>query len=89
MPNSSAQATSAANVQALVTQAISAVAQLKQGEKFTVRDLFLGYEWNRLSNGTRAQVGSGFYHQYANNTGISQVEILAKTPQNQQKYAKK
>ena len=52
-----------------------------------VRDLFLGYEWKRLSSYIRANVGYGFYHQYATKEG-SQVTVDEKTAQNQQKYKK-
>ncbi|MCL2169769.1 MAG: single-stranded DNA-binding protein [Defluviitaleaceae bacterium] len=77
-------------VQQLVDQAIAEVENVSQDDKpFMVRDLFLGYEWNRLSNYIRAQVGFGFFHQYADNESISQVEILKKTARNQQLYRKK
>jgi hypothetical protein len=72
----------------LVNQAIAEVANLQPGEKVMVRDLFLGYTWNRLSNYIRAQVGYGFYHLYANNEAISQVKILEKSARNQQLYMK-
>ena len=78
------------SIDALVQQAIKEVNNLNADDKeFMVRDLFLGYEWNRLSNYVRAQIGSGFYHQYANVEGISQVEIKSKSSQNQQLYKKK
>jgi len=72
----------------LVSQAIQEVQNLQPNEKFMVRDLFLGYEWNRLSNYVRANVGAGFYHQYAKIENLSQVIILEKTARNQQKYKK-
>ena len=89
MPINNIPITAETEVDTLVTYAISVVPHLSSGEQFTCRELFHGYEWNRLSNGKRAQVGSGFYHQYAKNESISQVEILDKTAQNQQKYRKK
>ena len=88
MPINSIPITSATEVNALISHAISEVSNLQSGEKFMVRDLFLGYEWNRLSNYVRANVGSGFYHQYAV-SDVSQVTIEEKSPQNQQKYKKK
>ena len=73
-------------IQSLVDYAISEIAKLNSGEKFMVRDLFLGYEWNRLSNYVRAQVGYGFFHQYAKEE--KQVTPNGKSAQNQQKYKK-
>ena len=79
-----------ANIQLLVAQAISEIQNLKPDDKpFMVRDLFLGYEWNRLSNYIRAQVGARFYHQHAKDDSISQVIVLNKTARNQQLYRKK
>lgn len=75
-------------IQEHIDHAIGEVAQLTSGETFMVRDLFLGYCWNRLSNYKRAQIGYGFYHQYAKVEGISEVEILEKSIRNQQMYRK-
>ena len=89
MPINNTPVTADTSIDALVAQAISEVKNLDSSEKFMVRDLFLGYEWSRLSNYVRAQVGSGFYHQYADVKDISQVIIGDKTPRNQQVYTKK
>ena len=75
-------------IQSLVEQAIEEVTNLHSGEKFMVRDLFVGYKWNRLSNYIRAQIGYGFYHQYAIIEDVSQVNILEKSARNQQLYSK-
>ena len=72
----------------LLSHAISEIPNLESGEKFMVRDLFIGYEWNRLSNYIRAHIGSGFY-QYAQGGGSEQVAILEKSARNQQIYSKK
>jgi hypothetical protein len=89
MPINNNPITSETDIEALVTQAISEVPKLQPGEKFMVRDLFLGYEWNRLSNYVRAQIGHGFYHQYAKDETLSQVDVLEKSARNQQLYSKK
>ena len=87
MPINNTPITEETDVQALVDYAIAEVVNLDEDDgTFMVRDLFLGYEWNRLSNYTRAQVGAGFYHQYANVKEISNVEILKKSARNQQLY---
>lgn len=41
-------------------QAISEISQLAIGEEFLVKDLFKGYEWNRLGIGERRTLGSLF-----------------------------
>lgn len=86
--NENKKNTSEETIESLISQAISEIPNLKTGEKFMVRDLFIGYEWNRLSNYVRAQVGHGFYYQYAVLNDISQVNVLDKTARNQQIYSK-
>ena len=83
------QITSKTDIESLIEHAIFEIPKLISGEQFMVRDLFIGYEWNRLSNYIRAQVGAGFYHQYAKVDDISQVAILDKSARNQQLYRKK
>ena len=89
MPINNKPITNETDIESLITHAISEVPNLQSDEKFMVRDLFIGYEWNRLSNYTRAQVGAKFYYDYAKVEGLSQVEILAKSARNQQLYRKK
>ena len=89
MPINNVPITSATDIESLIDHAISEIPKLQLGEQFMVRDLFIGYEWNRLSNYVRAKVGAGFYYQYAKDENLSQVDILAKSAQNQQKYRKK
>jgi len=72
----------------LITHAISEVQRVHSGEEFCVGDLFPAYEWFRLSNHVRANIGYGFYHQYANSESISQVTVLSKTKKGQQIYRK-
>ena len=88
MPINNTPITSDTDIESLVSHAIAEVPNLQSGEKFMVRDLFVGYEWNRLSNYVRAQVGHGFYHQYANVESVSKVEVLNKSARNQQQYKK-
>ena len=61
------------------------------GEVFIVRDLFRGFEWNRVPIGTRAPLGTMFYNYYINPDKTSktgELEDMGKTSQNQQKYKK-
>ena len=89
MPIYNVPITAESNIESLIKHAISEIPNLHSGEQFMVRDLFIGYEWNRLSNYVRAKVGAGFYYQYAKDETISQVAILAKSARNQQMYMKK
>lgn len=61
--------------------------EVHSGEEFIVRDLFRGFEWNRIPRGDRTKLGSMFL-VYAQNNG-DLIEILDKTPQNQQRYRKR
>lgn len=57
------------------------------GEIFIVKDLFRGFEWNRIPVGNRTKLGS-MYLRYAEKDGSEDIRPLDKTPQNQQKYTK-
>ena len=62
---------------------------LVSGENYIVKDLFCGFEWNRIQKGNRTKLGS-MYFAYAQNLqqGGNIITPLGKTPQNQQKYQK-
>ncbi|WP_419885718.1 single-stranded DNA-binding protein [Paenibacillus sp. B-A-8] len=76
------------SLQELMDVAKETIEELDQGEKFLVKDLFRGFEWNRIGKGDRTRLGSMFYN-YALNEASSQLNPLGKTPQNQQMYVKK
>lgn len=61
---------------------------VKPGESFTVRELFRGFEWNRIQKGNRTKLGSMVLAYSKNETGSSVLLALNKTPQNQQIYKK-
>lgn len=61
--------------------------EVTSGEVFIVKDLFRGFEWNRIPKGTRTKLGS-MYFAYAQNEGNNDLDPLGKTPQNQQQYKK-
>ena len=69
----------------LYDHAILSARDVVNGEVFIVRDLFRGFEWNRVPKGLRIKLGSMFY-AYAQGAASGELEILDKTPQNQQKY---
>ncbi|GIO38856.1 hypothetical protein J41TS12_37170 [Paenibacillus antibioticophila] len=75
------------SLQDLMDVAKATIAELGQGEEFLVKDLFRGFEWNRIAKGNRTKLGSMFYN-YALNEASAQLKPLGKTPQNQQMYEK-
>jgi hypothetical protein len=55
------------NVNGLLETAISELSNVEPGEIFLVRDLFKGYEWNRISRSDRLLLGVLFLN-YINTT---------------------
>lgn len=53
--------------------------------EFVVKDLFRGFEWDRIAKGNRTKLRSMFL-SYALHEGQDLIEPTEKTPQNQQKY---
>lgn len=71
----------------LLSAAISELDNLNPGEVFLVKDLFKGYEWNRISRSDRLNLGTLFVNEVRNNPSLN-VTILDKTTSNQQRYRK-
>jgi glutathionylspermidine synthase len=57
---------------------------LKNGENFLLRDLFKGYEWNRISRSNRLLLGTLFLNKV--NTETLCIRTIKKTPSGQQEY---
>lgn len=68
----------------LLAQAIEETRCLHVNEVFLVRDLFKGYEWNRISRSDRLLLGTLFLN-YVNTSGI-RLQPIEKTSSGQQKY---
>lgn len=68
----------------LLIYAINETKNLHENEVFLVRDLFKGYEWNRISRGDRLLLGTLFLN-YVKTDGINLFPI-EKTSSGQQKY---
>lgn len=68
----------------LLARAIEETKQLHSNEIFLVRDLFKGYEWNRISRSDRLLLGTLFLN-YVHTSGI-RLEPIEKTSSGQQKY---
>ena len=72
------------NVNDLLAVAIEETNQLHKGEEFIVRDLFKGYEWNRISRGDRLLLGTLFLNHM--NTKHGHITPMEKSTSGQQKY---
>lgn len=71
----------------LLQQALSELLNLHSGETFLVKELFKGYEWNRISRSDRLNLGILFLNHIKNNPSLN-ISILDKTSSNQQQYKK-
>lgn len=71
-----------------LTIAIEEIHQLSIGEEFLVKDLFKGYEWNRLAIGERRTLGSLFLNEVKHGCLKDSVEVVKKSSANQQIYIK-
>lgn len=72
------------DVNELLNNAIKETESLNQGEVFLVRDLFKGYEWNRISRSERLLLGTLFLNYV--NTSKGCIQAIEKTSSGQQKY---
>lgn len=73
-------------VNLLLEQAINKTSHLNPGEVFLVKDLFYGYEWNRISRSERLLLGTLFLNYIKSHPDI--VDVLDKTSSGQQRYSK-
>ncbi|MBU3182922.1 single-stranded DNA-binding protein [Clostridium psychrophilum] len=71
----------------LLNIAISKLDSINSGEVFLIKDLFLGYEWNRLSTQVRNTLGIIFL-SYVREDPSLKITILPKSASNHQKYKK-
>lgn len=74
------------DVNKLLEEAIKETRNLNTGEIFLVRDLFMGYFWNRIPHGDRLLLGILFLN-YVNKTN-GNIHKIEKTSSNQQRYKK-
>ena len=75
------------NVDSLLSQALSETNNLNEGEIFLVKDLFKGYEWNRIERKNRLLLGTLFLGCVVTSK-ISGIEVVDKTSSNQRRYKK-
>ena len=72
------------DINALLEKAINETARLNDGEDFLLRDLFKGYEWNRISRSNRLLLGTLFLNKI--NSENLDISASKKTSSGQQKY---
>lgn len=74
------------DVNSVLKTALDETKNLRTGEEFLVKDLFKGYEWNRIPFKDRLLLGTLFLNAV---TSLSfSIEAIKKTSSNQQKYRK-
>lgn len=71
-------------VNELLEAAKNELVNVKPSEIFLVRDLFKGYEWNRISRSDRLLLGTLFLNFIR--SVDTDVDIIEKTSSGQQKY---
>lgn len=74
------------DINSLLKCAIDETGSVKTGEKFLLKDLFKGYEWNRISRRDRLLLGTLFLNYV--NTSETNILAVEKTPSGQQQYLK-
>ena len=74
------------NVNELLEFAIEETKNLNNGEVFLVKELFKGYEWNRIPRKDRLLLGTLFLNYV--NRKVGKIRPIEKTTSGQQKYKK-
>lgn len=72
------------DVNELLELALKETEKLCGGEVFLVKDLFKGYEWNRIPRKDRLLLGTLFLNLVNKNPGS--IQVIEKTTSGQQKY---
>ena len=76
------------NINDLLQIAIEETINLESGEKFLLKDLFKGYEWNRILRKDRLLLGTLFLNFVNSKENDKHIKTVEKTSSNQQKYEK-
>ncbi len=74
------------DMNSLLQTAIDEIKHVREGEIFLVKDLFKGYEWNRIAKRDRLMLGSLFLSYIG--THDCKVTIADKGASGQQRYLK-
>ena len=71
-----------------IKHALDELNNVRTGDVFVVRDLWVGHIWNRIPRADRLLIGRLFYNAVMQQNPCP-VEVLEKTKDKQQKYKKK
>jgi hypothetical protein len=74
------------DLNSLLKTAIDETSHVREGETFLVKDLFKGYEWNRIPKGDRLMLGSMFLSYIG--THDCKITVAEKGSSGQQRYKK-
>ena len=74
------------DMNSLLQTAIDETTHVREGEIFLVKDLFKGYEWNRIAKRDRLMLGSLFLSYIGTND--CKVTVADKGASGQQRYLK-
>lgn len=75
------------NANELLESAKEEIKNLDKGDMFVVKDLFKGYEWNKIARADRLRLGVLFL-SWVQGDGKKLVKIEEKTHSGQQSYTK-
>lgn len=75
------------NANELLESAKEEIKNLDKGDTFVVKDLFKGYEWNKIARADRLRLGVLFL-SWVQGDGKKLVKIEEKTHSGQQSYTK-
>ena len=74
------------DVNELLDKAVKETANIHQGESFLLKDLFKGYEWNRIDRSSRLLLGTLFLNHV--NKVKGEVAAIEKNVSGLQRYVK-
>lgn len=74
------------DVNELLEKAIRETENIQQGETFLLKDLFMGYEWNRIDRSSRLLLGTLFLNHV--NKVKGEINAIEKNVSGQQRYEK-
>lgn len=69
------------DVNVCLEYAIKESKKINSGEEFVLRDLFKGYEWNRIEKSMRLRLGTLFINYVENNSDVIQISDKVKSGQ--------
>lgn len=74
------------DVNELLEKAIRETENIQPGETFLLKDLFMGYEWNRIDRSSRLLLGTLFLNHV--NKVKGEINAIEKNVSGQQRYEK-